>query len=510
MRFKAVAAAVVFAAGLAGASQAEDANKQGAKGLLGNLAAGLAGTSQAADVNEQGAKDLLSNLTHFMPDDLAKSGVVTVKPADGRYEVTYDLKKFLDKLNVSDFVITGLKPLTAFATPQDKGLWNIEGNNAIDVTARSKPGSKPDVEFRYALASSSFQGVFDSALHYVRSADVKGSGITLATKTTDNGVQQRNDITIDSVGYTLSSTDSGEPDKLDVQMQGGLQSFYDKIANDTATLAEIKVGAIDFNAAATKLPLKALNELLRFASEHKDAKTLSDADSTAIKALLQKMMPIAGSFSEAVAFKDIAVTTPLGDGGLQKVDYSVKLDGPSNAMNADFGLRAEKLTLASGLVPEDYIAFIPDTAEMQVQLPNLNFTALADVLQKTDFNHPAGQEAVDSQLQHAMFPDGKMTINFPKISAVSGLYDVEASGSMRGALGDSNEVTLNMTILARDLDKTIAAVQEAAKTQQDLTQFSFGLMMAKGFAKTDPDGRSRWEVSIADDKTVTINGQVIK
>ncbi|MEF0938682.1 hypothetical protein [Rhizobium sp. BR 362] len=473
------------------------------------LAAGLAGASQAADVNEQGAKDLLSNLTHFLPDDLVKSGFVAVKPASGHYEITYDLQKLFDKLNVSGFDVTGLKPLMALATPQDSGLWNIEGNNAVDVTARSKPGSSPDAEFRYAVASSSFTGVFDPAIHYVRSMDVKGSGITLATRTTDNGVQ-KNDITIDGINYALSSSSSGEPDKLDLQMIGGLQSFNDKISSDSETLGELKIGAIDFRANATKLPLKALNEILRFISDHKETKTLSDSESAALKALLRNAMPLLGSLEESVSAKDIAVTTPLGNGGLQQMGYSFKIAGPANAMNADFGMRAEKLTLASGLVPQDYVAFIPDAAELQMQLPNLNFSALLDVLQQSDFNNPAGTASMDDKLQQAMFPDGTMTINFPKISAVSGLYDIEASGSMRGWLNEKDRVSMTMTVFARDLDKTITAVQGAAKTEPDLNQLSFGLMMAKGFAKTDTDGRSRWDVSIAEDNSVTINGQAIK
>ncbi|WFU00527.1 hypothetical protein QA648_10085 [Rhizobium sp. CB3171] len=484
MRFKTVAAAAIFAVGLAGASQ-------------------------AADVNEQGAKDLLGNLTHFLPDDLVKSGFIAVTPTSGHYEITYDLQKFFDKLNVTGFDITGLKPLIALATPLDSGLWNIEGNNAIDVTARSKPGSSPDAEFRYGVASSSFTGVFDPAIHYVRSMDVKGSGITLATKMTDNGVE-KNDITIDGINYALSSSSSGEPDKLDLQMIGGLQSFQDKVSSDSATLGEFKIGAIDFKASATKLPLKALNEILRFVSDHKDTKTLSDSESAALKALLRNAMPIADSFEESVSAKDISVTTPLGNGGLQQVGYSFKMAGPANAVNADFGMRAEKLTLASGLVPEDYVAFIPDAAELQMQVPNLNFTALLDVLQQADFSNPEGTPSVDEKLQQAMFPDGTMTINFPKISAASGLYDIEASGSMRGWLNEKDRVALKMTVLARDLDKTISAVQDAAKTEPDLNQLSFGLMMAKGFAKTDPDGRSRWEVNIAEDESVTINGQVIK
>src|ERR1700744_2367057 len=104
------------------------------------LAIGVSGAAHAADINTQGAQDLLSNLTHFLPEDLATSGFITVTPADNRYKITYDFAKLLDKIKNTDFIISGLKPFTAFATPQDGGLWAIEGNNAFDVTAKSKSG----------------------------------------------------------------------------------------------------------------------------------------------------------------------------------------------------------------------------------------------------------------------------------------------------------------------------------------------------------------------------------
>ncbi len=34
--------------------------------------------------------------------------------------------------------------------------------------------------------------------------------------------------------------------------------------------------------------------------------------------------------------------------------------------------------------------------------------------------------------------------------------------------------------------------------------------MVKGFAKTDPDGRQRWDVTVIPDGTVTVNGQQLK
>lgn len=486
MRFKAVAAAAV-------------------------LAAGVSGFALAADVNEQGAKDLFNNLTYFLPDDLAKSGAISVKPVASHYEVTYDFQRMLAKLKIHDLDIKGLEPLKMLATPQDDGLWKIEGNNAFDITAHSKPGKGPDTEVRYALNSSTVEGLFDPALHYLRSMDMKGKGIIFNTKTTDEEKNvQKNDATIDSIGYTLSSADSGEPGRLDIKMNGSLQSLYDKISTEEATLGEIKVASIDFNMGATKLPLKAVNSILQFVSLHKDEKKLSDKDAEALKTLITDAMPIAGSFEESVGINGISVTTPLGNGGLDKLGYFFKIAGPANAMSADFGLNATKLTLESALVPEDYMAFIPDSADFQVQVPNLNFSAMMDVFKQADLKNPDADKDMDTKLQQAMFPDGTVQINFPKISAVSGLYDIEATGTMRGWLNEKDRVSMKMSVLARDLDKTIAAVQEAAKAKPDLSQLSFGLMMAKGFAKTDADGRSRWDIDLSDDGHVSVNGQVMK
>jgi hypothetical protein len=35
------------------------------------------------------------------------------------------------------------------------------------------------------------------------------------------------------------------------------------------------------------------------------------------------------------------------------------------------------------------------------------------------------------------------------------------------------------------------------------------MMMVKGFAKTDPDGRQRWDISVERDGSVNVNGQVL-
>ena len=109
-----------------------------------------------------------------------------------------------------------------------------------------------------------------------------------------------------------------------------------------------------------------------------------------------------------------------------------------------------------------------------------------------------------------MFPSGYGTLEFPRISAASGVYDVEVSGALKGSTKHHPSYSLQATILARNFDRTVAAIQDAAKTDPQLNSVSFSLIAATGFAKTDPDGRLRWDVTMDEDRTVTVNGQVMK
>ena len=117
------------------------------------VALGLSVGSKAADVSEQGARELKAQLGQVLSDDLANSGFITVKPATNRYEVTYDLSKFFDKISSSNFSIAGLKPLMMFAAPMDKGLWSIDGDNSLEISAHSKLGDAPETDITYSLAS---------------------------------------------------------------------------------------------------------------------------------------------------------------------------------------------------------------------------------------------------------------------------------------------------------------------------------------------------------------------
>jgi hypothetical protein len=258
------------------------------------------------------------------------------------------------------------------------------------------------------------------------------------------------------------------------------------------------------------VPVRELRDLLHFVFEHVKAKKLSKSGSDKFEKLARAALPLFGALEETVVANNLSVATDMGKVGLSKLTYSFKMNGLTSSSSVGFGLRAENLKLDSGAVPAGYEALVPSMAVVEVGVPDMNFAAAADILLQTDFSGKDGPSPeTGSRIEQAVFPNDRLTLEFPEISASSGVYDIDMSGKMVADLKHTDRYSLQMSVLARDYDKTIAFVQNAAKTDPELNQISFVMMMAKGFAKTDPDGRQRWDIVVGEDGSFTVNGQVM-
>ncbi|MGO8126799.1 hypothetical protein ACC728_38530, partial [Rhizobium ruizarguesonis] len=69
---------------------------------------------------------------------------------------------------------------------------------------------------------------------------------------------------------------------------------------------------------------------------------------------------------------------------------------------------------------------------------------------------------IGDEMAKKLFRDGRLTIDFPKVSAKSDVYDVYMTGKIEVRVDTHKDYSMEATILARDLDKTIAAVHELA------------------------------------------------
>ncbi|MBY4606089.1 hypothetical protein K6M90_00130 [Rhizobium sp. 9T] len=470
------------------------------------LALCLYATAEAVEINQDGANTVSDTLTKLLPDDLAKSGFITVNPAGTRYEIIYDLAKLLAKVDPATFTINGLTPFSTFATPLDNGLWNIEGDDRFNVSGHFKDPDQKTTNFTYSIASIVYSGVFDPAISYLRSGTFAVKDVKVASKSETEEVH----AAIASMDQKLSSTDSaGGNGRIDFVGSASMSGFVEQVSGLQMPPIEIRAGSINVDAKVNGLPAKQIRDVVFFVLDHADEKELSSENTDKIKTIAKEAFPLLTLFSETIGVNDLSITNEMGKGGAKAFGYTVAIEGPSDAMRFGFGMNAQEIRLDTPLMPANYSTFMPTSFDLQLAVPNLDFASFGNALMAMDFKDKAPEKSGE-EMGKTLFRDGRFAVEFPRISAKSGVYDVDMTGKIEGRVDTEKDYSMEAIILARDLDKTIAAVQELAKTDPDLNQVSFGIMMAKGFAKTDPDGRSRWDISISRDGSVAVNGQQIK
>jgi hypothetical protein len=472
------------------------------------VALSLFGAAQAADINQDGANKLRDSLTGILPNDVAKSGFLTVNPAGTRYEIIYDLSKLLSKFKPAEVVINGLTPFSVFATPLDSGLWNLEGNNSFNISGNFKGPDDKATDFTYSIASMVYNGVFDPAIAYLRSGDFKASDIRVTSKSDADQV----DASFAGMNYRLDSTDSASGNgRLDFKANGSLSALSETVTSAQTPPVTIKADSIDFNADLASLPAKEIRDIVLFVIDHMDERNLSKENEETLKSLLKTSFPLFSSINETITANNLTVGTVAGSGGAKAFGYNFSVDGPADAVRFAFGMNAQDVTVDSPVMPASYRPFLPKSVDMQIAVPDMDFAAFSDEFMKVDLTGGStNAEESGKQAAEKLFREGVVVVDLPKFTALSDVYDIDVTGKLQGRVDSQKDYSMQASVLARDLDKSIAAIQDLAKSDPNLQQVSFGMMMAKGFAKTDPDGRSRWDVSVAGDGSVAINGQQIK
>jgi len=462
----------------------------------------------AAEVNEQGAKSLKDSLSYILPEQMKNSGFVVVKPSGDRYEITYDFAKLLSSIDKKgSFTVSGLSPITAFAAPLDNGQWKIDSDNDLNVTAQGTlPDGKP-MNMTYSITDMVGSGIFDPAISYLRSLDAKSGPIRMVSKNGPDEIE----ASFAGTSYSLTSAASATAGAMDFKGNGSFQRFYERVVTPQAPPILIRAGSLDFDASVQGVAPEKIRDLLSLVFEMIKSEKPSQADIGKLKDLIRGAMPFFTSLSEKITFNQFTVAAPMGEFGLGKLDYTLAMTQPSDKTRIGIGARIEDISTPSGLVPRIYAPLIPQVADIDVGVTDLNFSRFVSELLALDLSRPGPlPDAEGEKLGRSLLNDGQITIDFPKISAKSDLYDIEASGKVRGSPDQKDRYTLETTVYARDIDKLIQYFQKSAKSDPQLSQASFGVMMAKGMAKTEPDGRLRWDIEVRDGKSFSVNGQVLK
>ncbi|KQV38282.1 MULTISPECIES: hypothetical protein [unclassified Rhizobium] len=457
----------------------------------------------AADINYEGATALEKKLTTYLPENLVKDGLVKVRPGTEDYEVTFDptvLLKDVDKAKVS---ISGLKPFLSLVRPLEDGLWRFVQDADLNVTG-SFDGGPEKTDFTYRIDKMHSEGVVDPELLYFKSLDMKADGIAFASKTPKQ--------TIDGRFAGMTGTLAAErksPDTVDMRSNTTFGAFTESLTSEGNSRVDISADSLTGDVAIKDLHYKPLQEIVFFILDRADKEKLLPDEQKKLKELVRANLPMFGQLLETFELTNLKVSTPQGEFGAESARYSVTADGLRDGASFRIGFGIDKPTSPPDLVPIVYRQAIPESIDIEIGVKDIAVASgLTYFLDNANFNADEPlTEAQSAEMGKRFLPNGELHLTYENVSARSSIYDVTMTGSSTVRPDTPNKQKTDVTIVARDFDKTVAYLQDNAKAVPEYGQAAFMLLMIKGFGEATSDNGLRWHVEVDENSKIKINGR---
>ncbi len=463
----------------------------------------LAHNAMAADIDFKGAEALQKSLTAYLPEDLVKNGLVTVRPGTTAYEVRFDPTVLLRSVDAKTLTISGLKPFLSLVTPLEQGLWKVTQSDRLDINGTFTAQNQTNT-FSYRIGDMRMDGVFDPDIRYFQSADMSARDITMSSKS----AQSMLDARFKDMTSTISSTKTAAG-TIDVRSETSMNGYFQSMTDPNKVRVDISADDLDVNVAMNGLAYRPLIDLVFFVLDNMDRDRLDPAGAQRLKTLALANIPLFDTLLESITLNNLNVITAQGTFGAKAVNYTIDMNGISKATRIGFGIDVTEPRLPMGLLPAEFMPAVPDFVEMRMSVPDINLAdGLTYVIENSDFSkEPPLDPAKGEIASRIFFPDGTFTVTYDNVAVKSEIYDLSMTGTMMIFPGEPQRQNTDVTLYARDFDKTVAYLQENAKTVPQFGQAAFGMLMLKGFAKTAPDGRLMWNVAVDEAGKVKINGQ---
>jgi hypothetical protein len=227
------------------------------------------------------------------------------------------------------------------------------------------------------------------------------------------------------------------------------------------------------------------------------------ANEAALKTLLAAALSSPVKFDETIGFTKLAIDTPQGPVTIDTAKFGGGgAAGSAGAFEERFA--ADGLSLPATLVPAPFRDFAPTSFSFGFRASGFDVAsaaaeAIADI-------HLAGDGPEISDVDQAKIrgkligPDG-VVVDIPLSHITAPLLDLTFEGHVVYKAG---KPTGTFTVHMHNFDKTQAALK--ALGPDTAKKIGPMLAMAKGLAKTDPDGSLTWIGELGPDGIMKVNG----
>jgi hypothetical protein len=457
----------------------------------------------AADITHEGAQQLEQKFTSYLPEKLAKSGLVRVRPGTTDYEVTFDPTVLLKDVDPKTFSISGLTPFLSLIRPLEDGSWNFSQSADFDVKGQFTAGTEK-TDFSYQINAFRMDGIYDPDILYFKSGEMTAGGISMRSNSPVQSVEAR-------FGTMKSVFDSkrATADTIDIRSNTAMGAFAESVIDPAKARIDLSADSVTADIAVNGMAYRPLHDIVFFILDRVKTERLTPEEQARVKTLLRANLPMFDALLESIDVTNLKVATPNGTFGAETLRYTINSNGLRDGAKAGFGIVVDKPSVPAGVVPEAFVAALPETISFRASFENLNLSSgIGYFLDHADFN--AEKPLTDEQSTAAggiFLPGGALTMRYEDVSARSSVYDISLSGTTTLYPEQKDRQNTDVTIYARDFDKTISYLQQNAQAVPQFGQAAFVLLMVKGFAKTEADGRQMWNVVVDEGGKMKINGQ---
>ncbi len=434
----------------------------------------------------------------------SEPGVVSVKASGESYDATFDFGPLLAKVKEPGFSAS-VTPIDWTLTPQGGGKWKVDQDQPLSFALKVEG----KLDMKGSIASIKGTGIYDEALNAFASSTTDFTQFAFEQTVTEA-------TGTNSVSYTLGTIRSvsamtGTGDSADGTSKITFTDLRETISMPQA--ADGSIPPIDVSITAPGgaqdatikgLKPKAVNELIAWLAA-RPSKEAIIADQAALKEKLRAAIPIFANVSGTGTVDNLSVNTMLGKFGIGKLDVLVDMNGV-----VDAGALREKFTFSgfempAGIVPPWAANLVPENFTIDFNIADFNLAApAAMIIDAFDLSKdPPLPKEIEPQLLQALLPTGAVRLGLGPSSIVAKIFDLQAEGSMTA--GPTAMPAGQAVIKLKGLDEIMAALQ-AAPPEMGMQQAAPVVIIAKGMAKTGPDGYLTWEIKSTPEGSVTVNG----
>jgi hypothetical protein len=458
----------------------------------------------AAPATLEGAQAIEQGYVDYFGKAAVDKGIVSVAPDGEDYVVSWDLQKALDlagppsgALRIGRFsyrlTLAGEDAWTAtadrfpglaFDMPTDKGRMT----GALDLTGFRLDAAYDPAQANFLRSLVTADSLADK-FHVAepdRDADfdLVETGVSIETraKTSDSGA---------GVDVAIAQSVKGLGETILAQPPSG------QGAPVTATFS---IGAIGGGATISGLRAREIGDLWKYLVAHGE-----DADlGSQLKPRLRATLPLWSDLKSDGELHDLTLQMPMAEATLKTLGEKIGLSGLAADGAAEIGVAFDELTFKSPLLPPWADKLSPVSFRFDLSLAGKGLNEAAELaLDDPSFD---GKGELSPQTQDkiaAVLAAGRPKLTLSPGRLKTPTLDLTFEGE---ASTETGAPSGHFTFTADGLDKTIALMEEIAKTEPDLQSAALGLIFVKGLATTGADGRLLWKVDVTEAGEVSVNG----